>query len=71
MSTISSFSIHNNSNPKKILTPTVVDSQSISTYTLGIPSITSIPLGNNKLYTINGTLYYKSQGGTVTVLATN
>ena len=68
-----SFAVQNTVIPKHMATTTNVNitNPSINTQTLSLSSVNAIPLGENTLYTIRGNLYYKSAGGTITVLAVN
>lgn len=62
----SNFTVRNTVIPKM---PTAVTS--LATQSVNFSSVNGIPSGGNILYVINGNLYYKSVGGTITVLAVN
>lgn len=65
------FAVYNTQTQRKVSAFSNVSSQSVNAQTISLSSINAIPLGDNTLYTIRGNLYYKSSGGTITVLASN
>jgi hypothetical protein len=66
----SGFIIRDTISAKNVIVENV-STISASTQSLLFPSVQTIPSSGNVIYTMNGTLYYKSSAGTITVLASN